>query len=66
MTDLEKSQISLNYARTMMMMAKQIEKEMGKCDSYYAYVKKGKEACEKSIELKRLWDEDKTDILMVA
>lgn len=63
-TDLDRFNICMATARTMMMMAKALKRQG--IGSYKNYVEKGIEACHLAIEYKRRWEEDSTDIIHLA
>lgn len=65
-TDLDRYEMCMRYAMTMMSMAKFIESEYGKQYNYHSYCRKGMESCKMAIYYLDLWEQDSTEILKVA
>lgn len=67
-TDWDRYDICMRYARTMMMMAKLMAEKYGLEDcTTQSYVKHGIESCRLAIYYRGLWEEDSTGFIgMVA
>jgi hypothetical protein len=66
-TDYQRYEICMSYARTMMIMAHITKQRYGNnSEVFISYVKQGIESSHLAIFYKRKWDEDITDVINIA
>lgn len=66
-TDYDRYEMCMSYARTMMMMALILKAKYGlEDDGVKPYIKQGIESCKMAIDCKNKWDEDSTDVFQTA
>ena len=66
-TDFDRYEMCVRYARTMMMMALIMEEKYGSVDSgFQTYVRHGIESCKMAIYYRDLWKDDNTDIIQMV